>query len=177
MEFPSRAINWGSVSLCLKSCGNPISARASRWFILRSICLFQKRPERVMHGQILLALGKVRSGNAVATNTASGGVRSNKACTGGVMLPSFVSWRSMNKFAELEALEDYEVHHQILNSKDFRVPHNRERIFFVGLRKDAVVKPFAFPAPQPTHLNLKEVFDLRPLTFSRTKHFGVRALM
>ena len=98
MEFPSRAINWGSVSLCLKSCGNPISARASRWFILRSICLFQKRPERVMHGQILLALGKVRSGNAVATNTASGGVRSNKACTGGVMLPYFVSWRSMNKF-------------------------------------------------------------------------------
>ena len=68
------------------------------WFILRSICLFQKRPERVMHGQILLALGKVRSGNAVATNTASGGVRSNKACTGGVMLPYFVSWRSMNKF-------------------------------------------------------------------------------
>ena len=61
--------------------------------------------------------------------------------------------------AELEALEDYEVHHQILNSKDFRVPHNRERIFFVGLRKDAVVKPFAFPAPQPTHLNLNLFID------------------
>ncbi len=42
----------------------------------------------------------------------------------------------------------YEVYTKVLNSIDYGVPQLRERIYFVGIRKDLCNKPFLFPLPQ-----------------------------
>lgn len=51
----------------------------------------------------------------------------------------------------LESLEDagYKVFWKLLNSLDYGVPQMRERIYFVGVRKDLIKKdvPFNFPPP------------------------------
>lgn len=53
---------------------------------------------------------------------------------------------------------DYDVHYEVLNSKDFGVPQNRERIFFVGFRtKEAI--PFEFPKGFPLTIRLKDIME------------------
>lgn len=41
----------------------------------------------------------------------------------------------------------YEVSYKVLNSIDYGVPQLRERVYFVGIRKDLYNKPFVFPNP------------------------------
>lgn len=57
----------------------------------------------------------------------------------------------------IEILEDagYEVFYQVLNSIDYGVPQLRERIYFVGIRKDLCNKPFEFPLKRK-HVSLKQ---------------------
>ena len=56
----------------------------------------------------------------------------------------------------------YKLYYQVLNTRDFGVPQNRERIFMVGLRDD-IPKSFVFPAPVPLtntiHLFLEQDVD------------------
>lgn len=47
----------------------------------------------------------------------------------------------------------YEIFIQVLNSKDFGVPQNRERVYIVAFRKD--LKWFGFQFPYPTNSNTK----------------------
>jgi DNA (cytosine-5)-methyltransferase 1 len=39
----------------------------------------------------------------------------------------------------------YNVYHDILNTKDYGIPQNRERIFFIGIRKDIEREPYSTP--------------------------------
>lgn len=41
----------------------------------------------------------------------------------------------------------YDVSYKLLNTRSFGIPHNRERVFFVGFRKDLQESTFSFPAP------------------------------
>jgi DNA (cytosine-5)-methyltransferase 1 len=52
----------------------------------------------------------------------------------------------------LKELDDagYKVKNKVLNSIDYGVPQHRERIYFVGIRKDIVVDDFDFPKPKET---------------------------
>ena len=45
----------------------------------------------------------------------------------------------------LNKLKYYNVYHKVLNTKDYGIPQNRERIFIVGIRKDKMKKEFTFP--------------------------------
>ena len=49
----------------------------------------------------------------------------------------------------LETLNElgYDVHYKILNTKDFNIPQNRERIYIVGFLKDVVSKSSVFDFP------------------------------
>ncbi|XWN35870.1 MAG: DNA cytosine methyltransferase [Balneola sp.] len=49
----------------------------------------------------------------------------------------------------------YELSFQLLNSSDYKVPQDRKRVFFIGIRKDLNVK-FEFPKPSPSKIALKE---------------------
>jgi DNA (cytosine-5)-methyltransferase 1 len=53
----------------------------------------------------------------------------------------------------------YHVSYQILNSKDFGVPHNRPRIYIVGFKDHNVGKGFRFPNPTDGNKKLKHVLE------------------
>lgn len=52
----------------------------------------------------------------------------------------------------------YNLHHTVLNSKNFGVPQNRERVFIVGIRKD-LPNSFRFPAGYPLTIRLKDILE------------------
>lgn len=41
--------------------------------------------------------------------------------------------------------EIYEIHHKIMNSKDYGIPQSRKRLYIIGLKKDIIKKTFEFP--------------------------------
>lgn len=52
----------------------------------------------------------------------------------------------------------YNLHHTVLNSKNFGVPQNRERVFIVGIRKD-LPNNFRFPIGWKLDKRLKDVLE------------------
>jgi DNA (cytosine-5)-methyltransferase 1 len=55
----------------------------------------------------------------------------------------------------------YHVYYQVLNSKDYGVPQNRERIFIIGVRDDCDAT-FLFPKKEPLRLRLKDMLEDNP---------------
>jgi DNA (cytosine-5)-methyltransferase 1 len=60
-------------------------------------------------------------------------------------------------FIHEDSLE-YNVHWTVLNSKDFGVPQNRERVFIVGIRKD-LPNTFRFPVGWALPIRLKHILE------------------
>lgn len=52
----------------------------------------------------------------------------------------------------------YDVHWKILNSKDFGIPQNRERVWFVCIRKD-LKQDFEFPKGKELKIFLKDILE------------------
>ena len=70
------------------------------------------------------------------------------------------------KFSEqfkivLDSLEEvgYNNYYKVLNSRDFGIPQNRERVFIVSIRKDIDTGLFQFPQGFPLELRLKDMLD------------------
>ena len=61
----------------------------------------------------------------------------------------------------LDSLEraGYNNYWQILNSKNYGIPQNRERVFIVSIRKDIDNGCFKFPDPLPLTLTLKDLLE------------------
>ena len=53
----------------------------------------------------------------------------------------------------------YNNYYQVMNSKDFGVPQNRERVFIVSIRKDIDTGLFEFPKPFPLEKRLKDLLE------------------
>lgn len=64
------------------------------------------------------------------------------------------TWATMAKvFTDL----GYDWKHQVLNSKDYGIPQNRERVFVVGFRKDlGVGDRFEFPKPKKLETTMQD---------------------
>jgi DNA (cytosine-5)-methyltransferase 1 len=45
----------------------------------------------------------------------------------------------------LVSLGTYSLYDHIFNTKHYGIPHNRERVFIIGIRKDVELKPFTIP--------------------------------
>ena len=58
----------------------------------------------------------------------------------------------------------YKVHFQVLNSKDFGVPQNRERIYIVAFREDIDDSAFSFPEPIGKHVCLQDIIEKDPVS-------------
>lgn len=67
--------------------------------------------------------------------------------------PEFDKW--------LQTLDSlgYNTYWQVLNSKDYGVPQNRERVFAVSIRKDIDDGEFKFPEKTPLDRRLKDVLE------------------
>ncbi len=52
---------------------------------------------------------------------------------------------------------------QILNSKDFGVPQNRERIYIVAFRNDIAPKEFVFPQSADSSKRIKDIMEEKPV--------------
>mgnify|MGYP006079145781 CR=1 FL=1 len=48
---------------------------------------------------------------------------------------------------ELNSLDEYTVHWELLNTKDYGIPQSRPRVFIVGIRTDVQEAPFVYPEP------------------------------
>src|SRR5574343_174519 len=59
----------------------------------------------------------------------------------------------------LKAFTDYEVHYLVLNTRDYNIAQNRERLFIVGLLKSAVKKPFRVPPKRSLTKSPKDYID------------------
>ena len=69
--------------------------------------------------------------------------------------------RSVNGHEKMFLHEDsleYNLHHTVLNSKNFGVPQNRERVFIVGIRKD-LPNDFSFPIGWKLDNRLRDVLE------------------
>jgi DNA (cytosine-5)-methyltransferase 1 len=53
----------------------------------------------------------------------------------------------------------YHIHYKVLNTKDFGIPQNRERIFIVGIRDDAD-NNFRFPKEMLLEIKLKDLLQI-----------------
>ena len=63
-----------------------------------------------------------------------------------------------NHFFMHEDSLDYNLHYTVLNSKNFGVPQNRERVFIVGIRKD-LPNDFRFPVGWKLDKRLRDVLE------------------
>lgn len=50
----------------------------------------------------------------------------------------------------------YDVHYQLLNAKNYRVPEDRERVIIVGFRRDLGLTEYTFPEPAQRIVTLRE---------------------
>lgn len=60
----------------------------------------------------------------------------------------------------------YDPKSMVLNSKDFNIPQNRERIYIVAFRKDVRSDDFEFPKPQRLEVTLKSLLEEDPVDAS-----------
>lgn len=58
----------------------------------------------------------------------------------------------------------YTVHEKVLNSRDFGVPQNRERIYIVAFRNDLDSKNFSFPDPTDCSKRIRDIIEEQPVS-------------
>lgn len=72
------------------------------------------------------------------------------------------TWETIKETFENDC--DYDVYYQILNGKDYGVPHSRDRIYCIGFKKET---DFKYPAPIPL---TKTLYDYLQSSFDK-KYF------
>lgn len=58
----------------------------------------------------------------------------------------------------------YTVFEKVLNSKDFGVPQNRERIYIIAFRNDIDSSKFEFPHPTNKNMTLNDIIESEPVS-------------
>ena len=58
----------------------------------------------------------------------------------------------------------YDVYYKVLNSKDYGVPQNRERIYIVAFRNDLKITSFKFPDPTDSTKTIKDILEDAPIS-------------
>ena len=85
--------------------------------------------------------------------------------------PKYVLWENVKNLLSkkhrhnfdsyLEKMEElgYKNFYQVLNTKDYGIPQNRERVFTISIRKDIDKGSFLFPEKQELKLKFEEILE------------------
>lgn len=69
---------------------------------------------------------------------------------------------AVSRFMLLFEEAGYDVNLKMLNANDFDVPEDRDRVFYIGFRKDLNIHDFEYPTPQEHKPTLREaIWDLQ----------------
>lgn len=69
---------------------------------------------------------------------------------------------AVEDFLKLFSESGYNVFLKMLNANDFNVPEDRDRVFYVGFRKDLSITDFDYPTPLSTKPTLRDaIWDLK----------------
>lgn len=69
---------------------------------------------------------------------------------------------AVKNFIELFEQAGYYVNLKMLNANDYDVPEDRDRVFYIGFRKDLGIKEFEYPEPQEYKPTLRDcIWDLK----------------
>ena len=71
---------------------------------------------------------------------------------------------TLNTIIEVFENIGYNVFYKVLNSKDFGVPQNRERIYIVAFRKDLDCSEFKFPDPVGEQVHVRDILEKDPVS-------------
>lgn len=52
-------------------------------------------------------------------------------------------WKNIQK--KIKSLKDYELYPMLLNTRDYGIPQNRERLFIIGMKKNKIKNPLQYP--------------------------------
>ncbi|MCQ2342257.1 MAG: DNA cytosine methyltransferase [Paludibacteraceae bacterium] len=75
------------------------------------------------------------------------------------------------KFLHLFDEAGYDVNLKMLNANDYDVPEDRDRVFYIGFRKDLGIHNFEYPQPQEHKPTLREaIWDLRKTAIPAQEH-------
>lgn len=70
--------------------------------------------------------------------------------------------QAVNNFMQLFDQAGYDVYLSMLNANDYDVPEDRDRVFFIGFRKDLRIRDYSFPLPMKHKPTLREtIWDLQ----------------
>lgn len=70
--------------------------------------------------------------------------------------------KAVREFIRLFGEAGYDVNLKMLNANDFDVPEDRDRVFYVGFRKDLNIHDFQYPKPSAHKPTLREsIWDLK----------------
>lgn len=72
--------------------------------------------------------------------------------------------QTFENLGEYNGHKGYDVFAEVLNSKDFGVPQNRERIYIVCFRKDLGIKDFSFPKPTDSTKVIRDIIEENPVS-------------
>lgn len=78
---------------------------------------------------------------------------------------------AVNAFLSSFEEAGYDVNLKMLNARDFEVPEDRDRIFFIGFRKDLDIKDFKYPEPIKPRITLRNAIgDLQDTAIPAREH-------
>ena len=70
--------------------------------------------------------------------------------------------QAVKEFLQLFDQAGYDVNLKLLNANDYNVPEDRDRVFYIGFRKDLEIWNFTYPQPQQHKPTLREaIWDLK----------------
>lgn len=78
---------------------------------------------------------------------------------------------AVNGFMQLFDEAGYDVQLKMLNANDFDVPEDRDRVFYVGFRKDLNIRNYQYPKPTGKNPTLKNaIWDLKDNAIPAQEH-------
>lgn len=136
-----------------------------------NISTLPKNIDMITHGspcQDFSAAGK-QAGGDLGTDTRSSLMWNTVNIV--TVKPKYVIWENVKNILSkkhihnfenyLKTLENlgYNNYYKILNSKDYGIPQNRERVYTISIRKDVDIGNFMFPQKESLNIRLKDILE------------------